>query len=161
MNFFQRESAAPSNFHCSQSSPAEQPRRDTASYTRLAGARVLVVEDDVLVRLVIAAYLRDCGYRVLEAANGDEAIKLLERDEASVGVVLTDVEMPGQTDGFALAQWVRRERPHVEVMLAGTPARAADAAGELCEQGPHKAKPYEPSAVIARIRQLFALRQRR
>jgi CheY-like chemotaxis protein len=61
----------------------------------------LVVEDDVLVRLVIAAYLRDCGYRVFEAASGDEAIKLLERDGGGISVVLTDVEMPGETDGFA------------------------------------------------------------
>jgi CheY-like chemotaxis protein len=119
---------------------------------------VLVVEDDVLVRLVIAAYLRDCGYRVFEAANGDEAIKLLARDEASIGVVLTDVEMPGQTDGFALAQWIRRERPGVELVIAGTPARAADAAGDLCEEGPQRAKPYEPSLALDRIRRLLAMR---
>ena len=119
---------------------------------------VLVVEDDVLVRLVIAGYLRDCGYRVFEAANGDEAIKLLERDEAGVSVVLTDVEMPGQLDGFDLAHWIRRERPQVEVLMAGTPARAADAAGDLCEEGPHRAKPYEPSLALDRIRRLLAMR---
>ena len=121
---------------------------------------VLVVEDDVLVRLVIAAYLRDCGYRVFEAANGDEAIKLLQRDEAGIGVVLTDVEMPGETDGFALAQWIRRERPGVELVIAGTPARAAEAAGDLCEEGPQRAKPYEPSLALDRIRRLLAMRQR-
>ncbi len=119
---------------------------------------VLVVEDDVLVRLVIAAYLRDCGYRVFEAANGDEAIKLLARDEAGVGVVLTDVEMPGATDGFTLAQWIRRERPGVELVIAGTPARAAEAAGDLCEEGPQRAKPYEPSLALDRIRRLLAMR---
>lgn len=121
---------------------------------------MLVVEDDVLVRLVIAAYLRDCGYRVFEAANGDEAIKLLQRDEAGIGVVLTDVEMPGETDGFALAQWIRRERPGVELVIAGTPARAAEAAGDLCEEGPQRAKPYEPSLALDRIRRLLAMRQR-
>jgi CheY-like chemotaxis protein len=121
---------------------------------------VLVVEDDVLVRLVIAAYLRDCGYRVFEAANGDEAIKLLGRDEAGIDVVLTDVEMPGETDGFALAQWIRRERPGVELVIAGTPARAAEAAGDLCEEGPQRAKPYETSLALDRIRRLLAMRQR-
>jgi len=95
---------------------------------------VLVVEHDVLVRLVIAGYLRDCGFRVIEAASGDEAIQLLERDEGRIDVVLTGVEMQGAMDGFALAQWVRRERPNIEVVMAGTPARAADAAGDLCEQ---------------------------
>jgi CheY-like chemotaxis protein len=121
---------------------------------------VLVVEDDVLVRLVIAAYLRDCGYRVLEASSGEEALRLLEQGEHRIDVVLTDVEMPGEMDGFALARWLRRERPDVEVVMAGTPARAADAAGELCEQGPTLSRPLEPSAVLARIRQLLAMRRR-
>jgi len=121
---------------------------------------VLVVEDDVLVRLVIAGYLRDCGYRVLEAASGEEALRLLQRDDARVDVVLTDVEMPGQMDGFALAQWVRRERPHVEVVMAGTPARAAGAAGELCAQGPAQTRPLAPGAVLSRIRRLLAMRRR-
>ena len=122
---------------------------------------VLVVEDDVLVRLVIAGYLRDCGYRVLEAASADEAVRLLQRGEAQVDVVLTDVEMPGEMDGFALSQWVRRERPDLEVVMAGTPARAANAAGELCEQGPAGSRPLDPSAVLARIRRLLAMRHRR
>ncbi|HEX3405960.1 MAG TPA: response regulator [Caulobacteraceae bacterium] len=121
---------------------------------------VLVVEDDVLVRLVIASYLRDCGYRVLEAASADEALRLLQRDEAGIDIVLTDVQMPGELDGFALAQWVRRERPQVEVVMAGTPARAADAAGDLCEQGPTPRQTLEPSAVLSRIRRLLAMRRR-
>src|ERR1700761_5470636 len=91
---------------------------------------VLVVDDEVLVRMVIAAYLRDCGYRVIEAANADEAMLVIEHDEArTIGVVLSDVAMPGDLDGFGLAQWVRRERPGCDVILAGTPARAAEAAG--------------------------------
>jgi CheY-like chemotaxis protein len=121
---------------------------------------VLVVEDDVLVRLVIAAYLRDCGYRVIEAASADEAVRLLESGEPHVDVLLTDVEMPGEMDGFGLAQWARRARPGVEVVMAGTPARAADAAGELCEDGPTPTRPHPPSAVLARIRRLLAMRER-
>ncbi len=136
-------------------------RVDEGGGAQVADAEtVLVVEDDVLVRLVIAGYLRDCGYRVIEAASGAEALQVLQRDEAPVGVVLTDVEMPGGTDGFALARWVRRERPEVEVVMAGTPARAADAAGELCEEGPQGARPYEPAAVVGRIRRLLAMRER-
>lgn len=121
---------------------------------------VLVVEDDVLVRLVIAGYLRDCGYRVFEASNGAEAVKLLEREDAVIDVVLTDVEMPGEMDGFALAHWIRRQRPDVDVVMAGTPARAADAAGDLCEEGPHRAKPYEPRLALERIRRLLTMRRK-
>ena len=120
---------------------------------------VLVVEDDVLVRLVIAGYLRECGYRVVEAANAEEALRLLQRDDVRIDVVLTDVEMPGAMDGFALARWLRRERPDVEVVMAGTPARAADAAGGLCEEGPTLTRPNPPGAVLARIRRLLAMRR--
>jgi CheY-like chemotaxis protein len=121
---------------------------------------VLVVDDEVLVRMVIGAYLRDCGYRVIEAASADEAMLVIEQDkEGVVSVVLTDVEMPGERDGFALAQWIRQRRPGCEVILAGTPARAADAAGDLCEQGPMLSKPYEPQVVLDRIRRLLTLRR--
>jgi DNA-binding NtrC family response regulator len=120
---------------------------------------VLVVDDEVLVRMVIAAYLRDCGYRVIEAADATEAMLALEQDKAgNVGVVLTAVALTGEHDGFALAHWVRRHRPGCEVMLAGTTARTADAAGELCEQGPTLARPYDPQLVLDRIRRLLARR---
>src|SRR5262249_60223603 len=70
---------------------------------------ILFVEDEVLIRMAVADYLRDCGYRVIEAGNADEAIKVLCSNE-SVDVVCSDVQMPGSMDGFGLAQWIRRER---------------------------------------------------
>jgi DNA-binding NtrC family response regulator len=88
-------------------------------------------------------------------------MRLIEEDEeAAIGVVLSDVRMAGEHHGFALAQWIRRRRPGCEVILAGTVARAAHAAGELCEQGPMLAKPYEPRVVLERIRRLLAARPR-
>jgi two-component system, response regulator PdtaR len=60
---------------------------------------VLVVEDEVLVRMVIADYLRDCGFRVLEASTADEAMRVLGTNER-VDIVFSDVQMPGSLDGF-------------------------------------------------------------
>jgi DNA-binding NtrC family response regulator len=120
---------------------------------------VLVVDDEVLVRMVIAAYLRDCGYRVIEAASAEEARLVIEQDEeAAVNVVLSGVAITGDQGGFALAQWIRSRRPGCQVVLAGTPARAAQAAGDICEQGPMLGKPYEPQQVLDRIRRLLARR---
>jgi CheY-like chemotaxis protein len=121
---------------------------------------VVVVDAEVLVRLVIAAYLRDCGYRVVEATSAAEAMQLLDVDDLRADVVLTAVDLGGETDGFALAQWVRRRRPGLEVLLAGTVAREAHLAGELCDQGPTLSRPYEPQAVVDRIRRLLARRPR-
>ncbi|HVL72467.1 MAG TPA: response regulator [Beijerinckiaceae bacterium] len=129
---------------------------DTSTVAPGKPPSVLVVEDEVLVRLVIAEYLRLCGYRVLEAANADEAVLVLKHPDFGIGVVFTDVDMPGSMDGFGLARWVRRHRPGLAVVLAGTLARAAEAAGELCQEGPAMAKPYEPQAVADRIRRLLA-----
>lgn len=117
---------------------------------------ILVVEDEVLVRLVIAEYLRECGYRVHEAAHAHEAIAVLESPEVSIDIVFSDVIMPGDLDGFGLARWVRAHRPNIEVILTSTIDRSAEVAGMLCEAGPLLAKPYEPQGVIDRIKQLIA-----
>ena len=70
-----------------------------------AAEAVLVVDDEVLVRMVIATYLRDCGYRVIEAASPDEAKLVIEHDdEGAISIVLSGVAMPAQGDGFELAQ---------------------------------------------------------
>jgi len=117
---------------------------------------VLVVEDEVLIRLVIADYLRECGYRVHEAANADEAVAVLESPDVTVDVVFSDVIMPGSMDGFGLARWIRANRPKVEVVLTSGIDRSAEIAGALCEAGPLLEKPYEPRRVVDRIKQLLA-----
>lgn len=120
---------------------------------------VLVVEDEVLIRMVISEYLRECGYRVIEAAHAQEAVALLQEPDVDVDIMFTDVEMPGEMDGFKLAQWVRANRPEVNVIMAGSPQRAANAAGNLCESGPLLSKPYDPQFALDRIKRLLAERK--
>ncbi len=117
---------------------------------------ILVVDDEVIIRTAISEYLRDCGYKVIEAASVDEAVLVLQQAEITVHIVLSDVEMPGARDGFALAQWVREHRPTLQVILAGSAARATKAAGELCNSGPMLAKPYDPQIVLDQIKRLLA-----
>jgi CheY-like chemotaxis protein len=117
---------------------------------------ILIVDDDVLVRLVIADYLRECGYKVCEAANADEAVAMLEAPEVSIDIVFSDVQMPGDMDGFGLARWIRANHPSVRVILTSGVDRSADIAATLCEAGPLLEKPYSPESVVDRIRQLSA-----
>lgn len=119
---------------------------------------ILVVDTDVLVRMTISAYLRDCGYRVVEAANADEALMILRQPELALSAVLADVALPEPLDGFGLARWIREHRNGLNVLLAGTPARAAGRAADLCEQGPDLARPYDPQIVVDHIRRLMAER---
>jgi CheY-like chemotaxis protein len=118
---------------------------------------ILVVDDEVLIRMVISDYLRGCGYRVIEAASGDEALTVLEHLETKVDIVFSDIDMPGSMDGFALSQWLRANRPEIDVILAGSIRRAASEAADLCDSG-QLPKPYEPQIVIDRIRWLLATR---
>jgi DNA-binding NtrC family response regulator len=119
---------------------------------------ILVVEDDVLVRMPIAQYLRDCGYKVIEAVDAAEAMVVLLHRETVVDVVFSDIEMPGSVDGFGLAKWVREHRPGLDVILAGTVPRAVERAKELCEAG-SVPKPYEAQTVHNHIRRLLAARK--
>jgi CheY-like chemotaxis protein len=127
---------------------------DTTIAAKTPVDNILVVEDEVLVRTAIAEYLRHCGYDVIEAASADEAITILTEPDIKIDIVLSDIEMPGSMDGFGLAQWVRTNRPELKVVLTGTMEKAAHAAGNLCEKGPHLKKPYEPQQVVEWIKRL-------
>ncbi len=85
----------------------------------LAQRSILVVEDEVLIRLHLAEELRGAGYAVIEAASGDEAVTLLSRLD-DIGLVLTDIRMPGSVDGMALASWTRSNFPPIKIVIIST-----------------------------------------
>jgi CheY-like chemotaxis protein len=119
---------------------------------------ILVIEPDVLVRMVIADYLRECGYKVIEATSSDEAMTILAGD-SKLDAVFSEVKLHGRTDGFALAQWIRADQPKMEIILTTGPTMAAEKAGELCEEGPLD-KPYHPQQVVQRLKVLFERRRK-
>jgi CheY-like chemotaxis protein len=116
---------------------------------------ILVVDGDVLVRHAIADYLRTCGYVVIEAATTDEAVTVLADTGLIVDAVLCDAEAPGSQNAFQLRKWAAEHRQQVQIALAGNIEAAAHKAAELCEQGPHLAKPYDPQHVVAYVRRLL------
>jgi CheY-like chemotaxis protein len=91
---------------------------------------VLVVEGEVLTRYFASDYLRECGYKVIEASSADEALMVLQEGPLGVDVLLSAVQIPGSMDGLVLAQWVRDNRPDVGVFLANV-SQASSAAAEL------------------------------
>jgi CheY-like chemotaxis protein len=81
------------------------------------GSTILVVEDEILVRLMIAEELRGQDYNVLEAASADEARSVLQSG-VKIDLVLTDIWMPGSIDGAGLVHLIRVQRPALKVVLA-------------------------------------------
>lgn len=120
---------------------------------------LLIADSEILVRHAIAAYLRECGYDVIEAATYEEALVVLESDKITPELVLSDVELKGEGNGFALRAWVMGNHPALPVVLAGNVEAAARAAAGICEKGPHLARPYDPQGVADHVRQLLAIRE--
>jgi DNA-binding response OmpR family regulator len=115
---------------------------------------LLLVHGDILVRTALAAYLRECGYDVVEAGTTEEAIQALRLD-MKFDLAFLDVD-GDQGAGFQLAQTIRKHRPQVRVVLAAGVPRAAAEAGELCEQGPTQRRPYDHRTLERHIRRLLA-----
>jgi len=119
---------------------------------------ILVLDDDVLVRMPVVQFLRDCGYHVVEATSTDEAIAILQNTNTPVDVVLSEIDIPGSMDGFGFAQWARSVRPELQILLAGTTERTVRNAAELSEVGPTLKRPYAHKVVLDRIKRLLAAR---
>lgn len=78
--------------------------------------RLLVVEDDGLIRLELVDTLEEMGYAVVDAANADEALRVLEGN-ADISAVLTDIDMPGSMNGLGLANVVHKRWPPLKVVV--------------------------------------------
>jgi DNA-binding NtrC family response regulator len=114
-------------------------------------ATVLVVDDEVLLRLSIADRLREEGFAVVEAANADEAIAVLQTT-VPVDVVLTDVAMPGRMDGVGLARFVETCRPDTKVILTSGTLVAAPTE---CRLDAFFLKPYDYLSLVRLIRTML------
>ena len=119
------------------------------------GRRVLVVEDEAFVREVLAEVLASEGFHVTEAACGDEAAGLFDRPER-FDLLLTDVHMPGQLDGLAMAARARRKQPDLPiVVVTGRPECNAGVSG-LQPRCAMVLKPYGLSAIMDAISRVSA-----
>ena len=119
---------------------------------------VLLTEKDVIVRFAIAQHLRLCGWSVIEAASAREAMSIFMAG-AKVDVLLCDAQLAEGASGFALAQWVRRNRRNVEIILTGGILPKAEAAEQLCSR--RNGKPVAHADRLAdQIKAMMATRDR-
>ena len=114
---------------------------------------ILVVEDEFLIRDYVVDQLRDCGFSVTPVGTADEAVDLIGRGRP-VDLVFTDITLPGEIDGLALAQWIRSRKPSLPVVLTSGGHNAAKAA-EVCKDEPFFAKPYDVGALVDCFRGLL------
>jgi DNA-binding NtrC family response regulator len=109
---------------------------------------VLVVEDEPIIRMVAADALTDRGIMAWEAGDADEALEVLEQ-HPRIGVVFTDVNMPGAMNGLGLAHEVTAIRPDVKVIVTSGAVTIADK--DLPDSGTFLPKPYPTDRLVSMV----------
>ena len=113
--------------------------------------RILVVEDEVFIRMDVVEMLRAVDFDVLEAANADDAIQMLERN-SDIRIIFTDIDMPGTMNGLKLAAAVRHRWPPVGIIA--TSGHFKVKAGDLPADARFIPKPYQAKQIISAIHEL-------
>jgi len=110
-----------------------------------------VVEDEEIVRVSAAEYLRFSDFQVLEAATADDAVALLTSG-TEVDLVFSNIRMPGRLDGYGLAKWLRANRPALPVLLT---SGFVGVGREQALLAPMLAKPYSFDGLLLKISELL------
>ena len=129
-----------------------QAKTDRLPKCHLAQAMILLVEDEVLVRMTLADQLRSAGYVVLEASNADEALDLVHTKGHDVQLLLSDIRMPGRMDGVELARGIRAQHPLIKIVLASGESFSAIHWGDTDGFFP---KPYNARRLMEHIKMLL------
>jgi CheY-like chemotaxis protein len=114
---------------------------------------IMVLESNVIIRTELSEVLRECGYKVIEGTTANDLWTIIDA-KVKLDMVFSEVDLPGETDGFAVARRIRQTHPGIGVMLASSIEGAAEKSKDLCEEGPLK-KPYRAQDVAARIHVLL------
>jgi DNA-binding response OmpR family regulator len=113
---------------------------------------VLVVDDEPIVRDVVARYLERDGFTPLEAADGDHARRLIERED--LALVVLDIMLPG-ADGFELCRWIRSHSSLPVIMLTARGEEADRIVGLELGADDYVTKPFSPRELVARVRSVL------
>lgn len=117
---------------------------------------ILIVDGEIISRHAIAEYLRHCGYSVVEASNTDEAYAVFAEASILTDIVLLAVTGKDTREEFELAKWISENRPEISLKFAGGIESTVRNAAELCDNGPHLKRPYEPEMVVDYIKRMRA-----
>ena len=118
---------------------------------------ILLVEDELLIRVLASDILAAAGYRVLDATDADEALTIIETKPQIVALV-ADVKLPGTIDGFGLAHLVASRWPNVGIVI--TSAHVTPGPGDMPDGAAFLAKPYQLSALAESVRTVIDERRR-
>jgi CheY-like chemotaxis protein len=115
---------------------------------------VLLVEDEPLIREIMAESLEDAGYAVLQASTGDEAISMIRDELLIITALVTDFHMPGEADGAAVASCIREKWPDMPVVIASGRPDVMKLSWQEKKGYRLLRKPYGPGQLIGVLKEL-------
>jgi PAS domain S-box-containing protein len=134
--------------------PAPSYKKPSAKKLPRGTETILVLEDDISVRHISVRVLRSLGYQVIEAANGDDAQRLISESAGrKVHLLLTDMVMP-QMSGRRFADWLRSASPHIKVVFISGYLEESLHPGDRRDPGMFfLPKPFDPEQLAAKVRE--------
>ena len=117
---------------------------------------VLLVEDEPVIREIMAESLQDAGYDVMEARDGDQAIGLMDDAQGRFTILVTDLHMPGSADGTVVAARLRELRPGIPVIITTGRPDVLAATWREADGYTLLRKPYLPSRLVMLVRSLIS-----
>jgi len=115
-------------------------------------AVVLVVEDEMLLRMRAVDMVEDAGYTPLEAVDADQAVAILE-SRSDIALMFTDIQMPGSMDGLGLAHSVHERWPPIKIIMVSGKLKSANM--DIPADSRFFGKPLEPSRMIAEMQDMI------
>ncbi len=113
---------------------------------------ILIVEDEPLIRMSAVDLVEDAGFRAIEASNAEEALQKLNMS-SDIGILFTDIDMPGAMDGVDLANFVSKTWPAIGIVVVSGYRRAT--MKQMPSGGLFFSKPYDFSAISDALRDLL------
>ena len=114
--------------------------------------KILVAEDEQNIREFVVINLKRAGYDAVEAANGDEAMRLYEQEDGAFDMAILDIMMPGSMDGLAVCKELRRRSNSIGIIMLTAKTQEMDkVTGLMMGADDYVTKPFSPSELVARV----------
>jgi CheY-like chemotaxis protein len=140
--------------HCPAAWPAQPRRRHVMMVLDRSSlpAVILVVEDEMLLRMRVVDMVEDAGYTSVEAVDADQAVAILE-SRSDIALLFTDIQMPGAMDGLALAHSVHKRWPPIKIILVSGQLQLSS--GDIPPDSRFFGKPLKAGEMIAEMRDMI------
>ena len=118
--------------------------------------KILVCEDEQVIREFVVINLKRAGYEAYEAENGEQALEIYEREGGDFDVAVLDIMMPGKYDGLAVCKELRKRSGTIGIILLTAKTQEMDkVSGLMMGADDYMTKPFSPSELVARVDAIY------